>query len=157
MYCFSLLCQLVSELLKWIIAISLFSQSWKTQKLCYHLNYLQMKGKMPSFLWQNSKSCNGDGSQRQGCVPYVFLQSQQDHSGTGGKARMHKHKYAVPGQGPHYIFYFTLVVPEFQQHMLCLNRMVIEYSVCRVGKKLVHPPFPLPKKKALKYFFFFFS
>lgn len=86
MYCFSHLCQLISELLKWIVAISLLSQSWKTPKLHYHLNYLQTKGKMPSFPWQNSKRCNGDRISRQAYVPYAFLQSQQDHSGAGGEA-----------------------------------------------------------------------
>lgn len=150
-------CQLISELLKWIIAISLFSQSWKTQKLHYHLNYLQMKGKMPSFLWQNSKRCNGDristASLRSLHVPPVSAGPLR-HWRQSMRA-MHKHEHAVPGQGSHYIFYFTIVVPDFQQHMLCLNRVVIEYSVCCVGKKKsVHLPFPLPKKNALQYFFF---
>lgn len=74
MYCFSLLCQLVSELLKWIIAISLFSKVGKF-KLRYHLNYLQMKDKIPSFLWQRSKRHNGDRMLWQASVPHAFLQS----------------------------------------------------------------------------------
>lgn len=68
---------------------------------------------------------------------------------------MHKRKYAVPGQESHYVFYFTIAVPDFQQHMLCLNRIVIEYSLCCIGKryKSVHPPFPFPKKQHYNTFF----
>lgn len=108
MYCFSLLCQLISELLKWIIAISLFSQSWKTQKLHCHLNYLQMKGKMPSFPWQNSKRCNGDRISWQAYIPYAFPQSQQDHSGTGSEACVPCTSTSIQFQGKDPTTSFTL-------------------------------------------------
>lgn len=63
----------------------------------------------------------------QASVPHAFLQSQQDHSGTEGKACMPcTSMTAVPGHRAHYVFYFLIVVPDFQQRILCLSKMVIE-------------------------------
>lgn len=37
---------------------------------------------------------------------------------------VHKHDYAVPGHRAHDFFYFLIVVPDFQQHVLCLSKVV---------------------------------
>lgn len=151
MYCFSLSCQLVSELLKWIIAISLFSQSWKTQKLHCHLNYLQMKGKMPSFPWQNSKRCNGDKARlpSPGIPP---ISAGLLELWRWSMLAVHKHKYVVPGQESHYIFYFTIAVPDFQQHVMFKQNSNWILSLLH-RKKISSSSLSSPKETALQHFF----
>lgn len=63
-------------------------------------------------------------SLRSPCIPPVLAGSlwhwrQSVHA-------VQKHDSAVPGRRAHYVFYFLIIVPDSQQHKLCLSEVVIE-------------------------------